>query len=254
MQHALITAVLAPVLLVQGRRVRRTALELPEAAGPREGVTGQGPPFSLLVLGDSAAAGVGIATQEEALTGCLVRALSTERTVHWRLVAHSGDRLSHILRAAEKAPPQAADLVVVSAGINDVLQGISPAKWTGLLHELARCFEQRFQARRVAFSGIPRIQEFTLLPQPLAWYLGLGARRLNRATRQALPGLLGAWQLVDLDLPLTADFLARDGFHPNEAASQLWSERVLASLPKPLRGRACVCRPCALGSRPAETP
>jgi len=227
MQHALITAALAPVLLVQGRRVRRTALELPEAAGPREGVAGQGPPFNLLVLGDSAAAGVGIATQEEALTGCLVRALSANRTVHWRLVARSGDGLSQISRAAQKTPPQPVDLIVVSAGINDVLQGTSPAKWMGLLRELAQLFEQRFQARRVAFSGIPRIHEFTLLPQPLAWYLGLGAQRLNRATRQALPGLPGAWRLVDLDLPLTADFLARDGFHPNEAASQLWSERVL---------------------------
>jgi hypothetical protein len=98
MLHALITAALAPVLLVQGRRVRRTALELPEAAGPREGLSGTGAAFSLLVLGDSAAAGVGIATQDEALTGCLVRTLSTERTVQWRLVARSGDRLSDVLR------------------------------------------------------------------------------------------------------------------------------------------------------------
>ncbi len=227
MQHTLITAALAPVLLLQGRRVRRTALELPEATGPREGITGQGQPFSLLVLGDSAAAGVGIATQEQALTGCLVRALSAGRTVQWRLVARSGDRLSHILRAAQNTPPQATDLIVVSAGINDVLQGTSPARWTALLQELAQCFEQRFQVRRVAFSGIPRIQEFTLLPQPLAWYLGLGAKRLNQATRQALPGLPDTWRLVDLDLPLTAEFLARDGFHPNEAASRMWCERVL---------------------------
>ena len=230
MKHALITAALAPVLLVQGRRVRRTALELPEAAGPREGITGQGPPFKLLVLGDSAAAGVGIATQDEALTGCLLRALSAERTVHWRLVARSGDRLSDILRAAQTAPPQPTDLVVVSAGINDVLRGTSPRKWTTLLHEIAQCFDQRFHASRVAFSTIPRIQEFTLLPQPLAWYLGLGARRLNHATRLALTGLPDAWRLVDLDLPLTAEFLARDGFHPNEAASQLWSERVLEAV------------------------
>ena len=230
MVHSLITAALAPVLLVQGRRVRRTALELPEAAGPREGVSGTGAPFRLLVLGDSAAAGVGIATQDEALTGCLVRALSAERTVQWRLVARSGDRLSQILRAAQNTPPQATDLVVVSAGINDVLQGTPPAKWVGLLHDMAQCFEQRFQARRVAFSGIPRIQEFTLLPQPLAWYLGLGAKRLNQATRQALPGLPDAWRWVDLDLPLTAEFLARDGFHPNEAASRIWCERVLAAV------------------------
>lgn len=230
MQHALITAALAPVLLVQGRRVRRTALELPEAAGPRVGVTGQGPDFSLLVLGDSAAAGVGIATQEQALTGCLVRALSAQRMVHWRLAARSGDDLWHILRAAQRAPVQATDLVVVSAGINDVLQGTRPAQWVALLNELAQCLEQRLQAHRVAFSGIARIQEFTVLPQPLAWYLGLGARRLNLATQGALDHLPNSWRLVDLDMPLTAEFLSRDGFHPNEAASQLWCDRVLAAV------------------------
>lgn len=105
-----------------------------------------------------------------------------------------------------------------------------PAKWVGLLHDMAQCFEQRFQARRVAFSGIPRIQEFTLLPQPLAWYLGLGAKRLNQATRQALPDLPDAWRWVDLDLPLTAEFLARDGFHPNEAACGLWCQQVMAAI------------------------
>jgi lysophospholipase L1-like esterase len=153
--------------------------------------------------------------------------LSAGRTVQWRLVARSGDRLSQILRAAQNTPPQATDLIVVSAGINDVLQGTSPARWKALLQALAQCFEQHFQARRVAFSGIPRIQEFTLLPQPLAWYLGLGAKRLNQATRQAVPGLPEAWRLVDLDLPLTSEFLARDGFHPNETASRIWCERVL---------------------------
>jgi lysophospholipase L1-like esterase len=31
-------------------------------------------------------------------------------------------------------------------------------------------------------------------------------------------------------LPLTAEFLARDGFHPNEAASRNWCEQVLAAV------------------------
>ncbi len=61
MRHALVTAALAPLLLWQGRHVRRVTPRLPEAAGPRAGTTGHGPPLRLLVLGDSAAAGVGVA-------------------------------------------------------------------------------------------------------------------------------------------------------------------------------------------------
>lgn len=229
MFQPLITAALAPVLLLQGRRVRRTALELPEAAGPREGIRGAGAPFHLLVLGDSAGAGVGVNHQDQAITGRLVQALAAQHTVHWRLVASTGHRLSHVVRSAQEARPQNADLVVISVGINDVLQGTSPDRWAQGLQGLAKVLHERFAPRQVAFSTIPRIQDFPLLPQPLAWYMGLRARRLNRVTHQVLPLLPGCWRAVDLDLPLTTDFLAHDGFHPNEAACRLWCEQVLAA-------------------------
>src|SRR5918998_1273279 len=59
MLHRLALLALAPLLVAQGRRVRRTTPRLPEAPGDREGVTGAGPALRLLVVGDSAAAGAG---------------------------------------------------------------------------------------------------------------------------------------------------------------------------------------------------
>ena len=76
---------LAPILLAQGRRVRQIALALPEATGPREGVSGVGLPLRLLVLGDSAAAGGGAATQTEALLGHVVTPLADSYQVQWQL-------------------------------------------------------------------------------------------------------------------------------------------------------------------------
>lgn len=64
---------LGPLLLWQGRRVRATALRLPEAAGPR---TAEGSALRLLIVGDSSAAGVGAAHQDEALAGRLAQALA----------------------------------------------------------------------------------------------------------------------------------------------------------------------------------
>ena len=57
---------LGPVLLAQGHYVRRVTPRLPEPEGLRQGVEGSGPPLRLLILGDSSAAGVGVATQAEA--------------------------------------------------------------------------------------------------------------------------------------------------------------------------------------------
>ncbi|MET3217482.1 UNVERIFIED_ORG: hypothetical protein ABIC48_005266 [Burkholderia territorii] len=49
-------AALGPLLFAQGRYVRRVTPRLPEAAGPRDGVAGGGPPLRVLAVGDSAAA------------------------------------------------------------------------------------------------------------------------------------------------------------------------------------------------------
>ncbi len=81
---------MAPVLLCQGRYVRRVTPKLPEAAGPRSGECGAGAGLGLLVLGDSAAAGVGVATQEEALVGRMVAGLKDRFRVTWRLEAETG--------------------------------------------------------------------------------------------------------------------------------------------------------------------
>ncbi|GGD71050.1 hypothetical protein [Lacimicrobium alkaliphilum] len=73
----LLTLLLAPWLLYQGRLVRRHALRLPEASGVRNGARGSGAPLGVLVLGDSAAAGVGCASQCEAITGHWINHLAS---------------------------------------------------------------------------------------------------------------------------------------------------------------------------------
>ena len=78
---------LAPLLVAQAVRTRKRAPVLPEPAGPRQGCVGQGDgvELRLLIAGDSSAAGVGVAHQDQALAGHLSRALHhhTARPVRW---------------------------------------------------------------------------------------------------------------------------------------------------------------------------
>ena len=70
-------AATAPVVLAQGRAVRRSTPLLPEANGPATVHVGAGDaPVRLLVLGDSTVAGIGVATHVEGLTGGLARELA----------------------------------------------------------------------------------------------------------------------------------------------------------------------------------
>lgn len=66
----IVKILLSPLLLIQGRRARRTALRMPEAAGQRWGWISHNfsdNALNLLFVGDSTMAGVGVAHQEVAL-------------------------------------------------------------------------------------------------------------------------------------------------------------------------------------------
>lgn len=86
-QRTLCLVLLGPVFWGQGKYVRIITPKLPEPEGPREGVTGMGPNLRLLIAGDSAAAGVGVNSQDHALCGQLVQQLSQRFTVTWQLKA-----------------------------------------------------------------------------------------------------------------------------------------------------------------------
>jgi hypothetical protein len=69
MLYQLTTLALGPLLLAQGLYVRRKTPLLPEPPGARSGFAGTGRLLRVLILGDSAAAGVGAASQLSALSG-----------------------------------------------------------------------------------------------------------------------------------------------------------------------------------------
>lgn len=82
-RHAMIilkaaTLALIPALVLQGWRVKKNTPRLPEPEGRREGQSGSGQALSILIAGDSAAAGVGVATQEDALLGAVLKELQAD--------------------------------------------------------------------------------------------------------------------------------------------------------------------------------
>lgn len=221
---------LAPLLIAQGRRIRRTALRLPEAAGPREGASGvpenrAARPLRLLLVGDSSAAGVGAATQQQALAGSLALALagtSFER-VEWRVAARTGAAAADVLAIAEALPPWRCDVAVLVAGVNDVTGATSPVRWQRSVDGLIDVLRQRHGARGVVLSGLPPMHRFPLLPQPLRWYLGCQARRLDAllAQRAASDAAVRHLPLPEMD---DRALMAADGFHPSAAGYRVWAE------------------------------
>lgn len=221
---------LAPLLLWQGRQVRRRALRLPEATGPRSGMAGSGElQLRLLIVGDSSGAGVGAPTQDLALAGRLSAALAErlQGRVHWQLLARTGHTSADALAALQSATLEPADLLVTALGVNDVVSQRSARRWSNELQQLHQLAAERHGVRWTLHSAIPPMHLFPLLPQPLRWLMGAHALRMNRTLARRLAGS-GERAMQALPAQLhgreAAQLMAADGFHPGPAGYALWAE------------------------------
>ncbi|MQA54404.1 SGNH/GDSL hydrolase family protein [Pseudomonas piscis] len=231
MIESLSRIVLGPLLLAQGLYVRRFTPRLPEPQGPRAGSCGQGPSLRLLVVGDSAAAGVGVSHQDDALAGQLATCLARDFSLSWQLLAEAGLDTRQLLRRIEDSPGQGFDAVLVCVGVNDVTSAITAEAWLACLATLVQRLRQRFRVHQVLLSRLPPMHAFIALPQPLRWYLGSRARHFNRLLEQWSRDQPQVTLLGD-SLPLDASLLAADGFHPGAPAYRIWAEQSATLLRK----------------------
>ena len=216
---------LSPLLVAQALRTRARVPRLPEAAGPRRGTAGTGEALlHVLILGDSSAAGVGVATQREALAGQLARELASRigTRVLWQLLARSGITTAQALALLAAEHPAPADVAIVVTGVNDVVDQVPSFRATRSREQLANALRNRVGVQHVVFCPLPPIHQFPALPQPLRWAMGADARRHNRVLHEWVDhraATLGDASCPDFsDLQLNRGVMAHDGFHPGERA------------------------------------
>lgn len=229
---------LAPLLVVQAMGTRRRAPVLPEAAGAREGALAtlagadaSSEPIRVLIAGDSSAAGVGVARQEQAFAGYFSRTLlrRAQRAVHWRLLAKSGltTRQVHELLRREVPGGGAADVAVVITGVNDVIDLVPPRRAVAHRAGLADWLLGAGGVRHVVFAPLPPVHRFPLLPQPLRRVMGDEARAHDDAMARWAATRTDVSH-VPIDIDLGPQSMASDGFHPGEPVYRVCGETLAA--------------------------
>jgi lysophospholipase L1-like esterase len=221
---------LAPILLAQGRRMRRTALRLPEAAGERSGLVlaGDGlPVLRLLFVGDSTMAGVGVSHQTSALAFQVATILANRlgRSVGWQLEAKSGLNTSQLLKFTKGQALLPADVLVTALGTNDVTSQRKPDRFVDDYQALIGTLSNQVGASFAVISGLPPLHLTPAAPQPLRWYLGKYAHMLDERLRTWIkPQSKIAY--VSLQWASNTNEMAADGYHPGENQYRVWADLI----------------------------
>ena len=221
--------ILLPVLVFQGAKARRSALRLADPAGRRDGVSGQGPVLRLLIVGDSSAVGVGTSHQEEALLGHMRKRLLQTNTVYWSVDAKTGATTAGTIARLQESQQQKFDVVSVSLGVNDITGLVPLSVWLRRFSTLLQLIELKFQADVICVSGIPQMQYFPLLPQPLRWVVGKQANRFHRALR-GLVANRASCRFVEMDFEPDISRMSPDGFHPGPKIYAEWGRKVYRAI------------------------
>ena len=216
---------LAPMLAVQALWVVLRATRLPEAAGPREGQSGTGPPLRVLILGDSSAAGVGVTDQREALGGQVAQSLGCDFTVFWQVIAKSGGTAASTRSLLAARPAGPFDIVVTALGVNDSKNGVSGTVWRKEYTQLIADLRSRSPNARIYLSGVPPLGAFPLLPSPLSRVLGQRADKLDAILHEIATAHEATIHLT-FDLPMEPEKMARDGFHPGPEVYTYWAQMI----------------------------
>ncbi len=250
---------LAPIYLYQGRKVKRDTVRLPEPEGDRFGhiklrsLDGVVDPqhqqmLNLMIVGDSAAAGVGSLTQQEALAGKLIPALQQQPiinaqfdTLNWSLQATTGHTSFDILRRLYvlAAPLQPLDVMVLSVGVNDTAANISVHKWQQQLEQIIAIAQRKFGVRTLIFSRLPQMAKMPALPAPLNGFIGAKANKLDEILQQVCTDHEGVTYMATdfarmieehsngspIDI---AVMFASDGFHPSSLMYGYWAQQLAA--------------------------
>lgn len=232
------TALLAPVVVGQGRRLSASTPRLTAPLSEPDARALADPAFALLVLGDSTAVGTGVHDGEDALPAALGRELGLETPggtdaagfapalALGRNGATAADVRADFL---DRAAASGADTVVVLVGWNDAMRLRSTRAFARDLTSIVRTLQARRLGRRVCVVAPPHFERFPVLPQPLRFALGAHAAGLRRAAARVCrtwgavlaPGIDGSSASPD------------DRFHPDAAGYARLARGIAAALSAP---------------------
>jgi lysophospholipase L1-like esterase len=245
---ALISLPLLPIMYWQGKRVRASVPDLPEA----EGVEGQchsnertGDTWKVISIGESTIAGVGVKTHEEGFTGTFANELSRlfDRNVAWKVYAQSGCTAKEAgSTLIPKIIEKQADLIIIGLGGNDAFTLNRPSKWNTQIRLVIQSIKTKFPEAVIIFCHMPPIKEFPAFTTLMKFTLGNLVEILGEELKTIVNDYentfyfgekitLKGW-IDKFGLSAQKESFFSDGVHPSKLAYQTWAKDIAYQVSK----------------------
>ncbi|KZL18902.1 hypothetical protein PsAD2_02418 [Pseudovibrio axinellae] len=229
-----LTWALLPVYIVEGLRARANSLRLSPAPGPQFGkVAGQGQQISLLVVGDSSVAGVGLEHTSHGLTYKMAKKIAeaTGQPVKWRAAGNNSATSSQICDVVVPNLPRADYThIYISIGFNDLKNFRSGKAWKKGFGELIYALRTKYPHARLYWSKLMSPMNVPALSWALGAVLEPRRQMINRVATQ-LCEERGA-TAISVTPGITAEGFCEDGIHAAPIGNQHWVDHVVGELVK----------------------
>lgn len=219
----------APLLFLQGQYTRRKVGLLPDAAGERTGLVGQGSEARLLVIGESTVAGLGARSHAHALAGRFAEQLANSigRAVRWLVIGKNGVTAERTVRElVPQIPNEKFDYILVGLGGNDVLKLSSPRKWRRDMTRLLRILREKNPDAVIFLSNCPMIKASPAIPQPIKFILWK-LSNLHDANIRELTARMDRVFYYHQPREIEVEGFFADGIHPSEKGYADWTAAMI---------------------------
>ncbi|MGD1840773.1 MAG: SGNH/GDSL hydrolase family protein [Thermonemataceae bacterium] len=239
---------LLPLMYYQGRRIRASVPQLPEAKeiqGKCRSNEKSESTIKVVFLGESTIAGVGVETHKEGFTGTFASELSKLLNINitWKVYARSG----YTARSVEKElipkiTEKQVDLIVIGLGGNDAFTLNQPSKWKAQIRSLIESINSIFPKAIVIFCNMPPIKEFPAFTPLIKFTVGNLVEILGKELQKAVNDYkhtfyfgekitLKGW--VDkFQLNVEKEDFFSDGVHPSKLTYQTWAKDITNEISK----------------------
>lgn len=225
-----------PIMYFQAKKIRKDFPDLPEAENP-VGESGKPASKSILIMGESSVAGVGVDVHANGIAGQMAKELAELQGQHfeYHVVAKSGYTAQRVHeKLLSKIPEQQFHMILIGLGGNDTFQTKTPWFWEKHMRILIESLHQRFPDIPIAVTCMPPVHTFTAFSSLLKFFLGgltkLHGHEIRRMARQ-LDYLhyfdyvitLEEWIARYEEATQPSDFFS-DGVHPSALTYRIWGK------------------------------